>query len=572
MQTLLKPPVRDRLLLIALSLFFFVPFLGSVHLFDWDEINFAEAAREMIITGNYTRMQIDFQPFWEKPPLFIWLQAIAMHLFGINEFAARFVNAACGMATMLVVYGIGSRIYSRLFGLFWALAFLGSFFTHAFFKSGIIDPVFNLFIFLGIATVYQTTAVPARRSRARFAAAGAWIGLAVLTKGPVGYLIAALCIGVYWALSRQRDRFRFSELAIFTAGAAGVSLLFYGVETIWHGPWFMREFIKYHLRLLSTGDAGHGRPFYFHPLILLFGMFPASLLAIRAFFTRADDTIEQRDFKRWMVTLFWVVLILFSLVKTKTVLYSSLSWFPITFLAAYLMHAVATGAARWRARDSMVLTAAAVMISLALAAIPVMMLHKDRLIARIDDPFTAGTLSAAAGWTGYEALAAAVIAMAALLCVFLLMRGRPARGFATLLVVNALGIQLTMITYVGKIERHSQGGAISFYQDLAERDLYAESMFKSYADLFYLRKRPLDNPHAYDKEWLLTGPIDKPAYFVERVHKATGLANRYKLDVIETRGGFTLMRRMPTPETAPGLSSASAPNGEALGPAKTPDP
>jgi 4-amino-4-deoxy-L-arabinose transferase-like glycosyltransferase len=51
------------------AVIFFIPFLGSVHLFDWDEINFAESAREMIVTGNYSRVQIDFHPFWEKPPL-----------------------------------------------------------------------------------------------------------------------------------------------------------------------------------------------------------------------------------------------------------------------------------------------------------------------------------------------------------------------------------------------------------------------------------------------------------------------------------------------------------------------
>jgi len=68
----------------------FIPFLGSVHLFDWDEINFAESAREMIVTGDYNTVRIDFEPFWEKPPLFIWMQALSMKIFGINEFAAVF--------------------------------------------------------------------------------------------------------------------------------------------------------------------------------------------------------------------------------------------------------------------------------------------------------------------------------------------------------------------------------------------------------------------------------------------------------------------------------------------------
>jgi 4-amino-4-deoxy-L-arabinose transferase-like glycosyltransferase len=38
--------------------------LGAVHLFDWDEINFAECSREMLATGDYLRVYIDFQPFW----------------------------------------------------------------------------------------------------------------------------------------------------------------------------------------------------------------------------------------------------------------------------------------------------------------------------------------------------------------------------------------------------------------------------------------------------------------------------------------------------------------------------
>lgn len=47
-----------------------IPLLGNAYLFDWDEVNFAECAREMIVTGDYYHPQIDFEPFWEKPPLF----------------------------------------------------------------------------------------------------------------------------------------------------------------------------------------------------------------------------------------------------------------------------------------------------------------------------------------------------------------------------------------------------------------------------------------------------------------------------------------------------------------------
>ena len=61
--------------IIVFAALFLLPFLGSVHLFDCDEINYAESAREMIVTGDYLTVQIDFEPFPEKPPLFFWLQA-----------------------------------------------------------------------------------------------------------------------------------------------------------------------------------------------------------------------------------------------------------------------------------------------------------------------------------------------------------------------------------------------------------------------------------------------------------------------------------------------------------------
>jgi 4-amino-4-deoxy-L-arabinose transferase-like glycosyltransferase len=139
---------RNSLLFGFLGAIFFIPFLGGVHLFDWDEINFAECTREMINMGDYLRVYINYAPFWEKPPFFFWLQAIAMKLFGVGEFAARFPNAICGVITLIVIYNIGEKLYNKKFGLIWALTYFGSVLPFLYFKSGIIDPYFNLFIFL----------------------------------------------------------------------------------------------------------------------------------------------------------------------------------------------------------------------------------------------------------------------------------------------------------------------------------------------------------------------------------------------------------------------------------------
>ncbi|MBQ1656248.1 MAG: glycosyltransferase family 39 protein, partial [Bacteroidales bacterium] len=95
------------LCIIVLGALLFVTGIGGVRLFDWDEINFAESAREMILTGDWFNVQINFESFWEKPPLFIWMQALSMKVFGIGEFAARFPNAVMGIITLLTLFHIG---------------------------------------------------------------------------------------------------------------------------------------------------------------------------------------------------------------------------------------------------------------------------------------------------------------------------------------------------------------------------------------------------------------------------------------------------------------------------------
>src|SRR5258708_30504200 len=90
------------LLIVLAAALLFIPFLGRVHLFDWDEINFAECSREMIKMNDYTRVYIDFKPFSEKPPMFFWMQTTTFKIFGITYFTARLPNALSVSVTLPV--------------------------------------------------------------------------------------------------------------------------------------------------------------------------------------------------------------------------------------------------------------------------------------------------------------------------------------------------------------------------------------------------------------------------------------------------------------------------------------
>jgi 4-amino-4-deoxy-L-arabinose transferase-like glycosyltransferase len=537
------PSVRDRILLVAFGMLLFLPALGSVHLFDWDEINFAEAAREMIATGNYMRVQIDFKPFWEKPPLFFWLQALSMHAWGINEFAARFVDAVAGLLTMLAVYGVGSKLHGRRFGLLWALGFCGSLLPHVLFKSGVIDPWFNLFIFLGVYFLTRTTIASGPGRLRLFAAAGALIGLAVLTKGPVAFMLAVLAWGVYWLSVRLRRIASVKDGLVFTAAAAGVALLFYGTETLWHGTWFMQEFIKYHLRLLGTSEAGHGEPIYYHFFVLLFGCFPVSILALRGFRLKAGEDAGRADFSRWMAVLFGVVFTVFSIVKTKTALYSSLCYYPLTYFAALHLTALLEGRISWQRRWSWLLLAIGVPLGLVMIALPQLMLHKETIMPLITDRFSVACLARPVAWSGWESLAGALWLAVVVAAVVLLGLRRLRTAVYTLLIGGAFGIQALMLAVTGKIEDHSQGAPIAFYRSVANEDCYVKPLFKTYAHLFYAAKRPPTNPQADSRDWLLTGDIDKPVYIIDRNYHGRETAAKYGLTIVKEDGGFVFMRR-----------------------------
>lgn len=259
---------------------FFIPFLGGVHLFDWDEINFAEISREMIVLKDYLRVHVDFKPFWEKPPFFFWLQVIAMKIFGVGEFAARFPNAICGIITLILLYLLGERLFNRRFGLIWVATYLGSVLPHLYFRSGIIDPWFNLWIFIGLNGI-----IFFRWKKDKFGfklpqnkwfyllLGGFLLGMGVLTKGPVAFLIVCLVLGVYFLLNGFRLFISPLHFLVYALMTSVVTLCWYGLETWQHGPWFINEFIKYNYRLFSTPDAGHAGFFGYHFVILFSDVF-----------------------------------------------------------------------------------------------------------------------------------------------------------------------------------------------------------------------------------------------------------------------------------------------------------
>ena len=250
--------------------------IGSIHLFDLDELYFAEITREMMRTGSYGQVTFNFEPLYEKPPLFFWLQAASMHLWGINEVGARFPNLLCGLLTLATLYYIGQQYKGRWFGFLWMCLYATAFLPHFYFKSGIIDPFFNYFL---LTAIYFLSRAATPSKEWLYGCAGLSIGFALLAKGPMGFIIplATLSLAYTW-FKGSVVRLKGLILALLVATAV---LSCWLIPEIWsNGCRFIKEFWDYHLLLYHQPVATHVQPWYYHYLVLFFGCFPSSLFAI----------------------------------------------------------------------------------------------------------------------------------------------------------------------------------------------------------------------------------------------------------------------------------------------------
>lgn len=539
-------PLKIQLIIVALAALFFVPFLGIVHLFDWDEVNFAESAREMIVSGDYLTIQINFLPFWEKPPLFIWIQVLSMKIFGINEFAARFPNALCGIITLLVLFNIGRKIKDDKFGVLWVLAFAGSVMPFFYFKSGIIDPWFNLFIFLGIYFLILYSSPNDSNKVRNIMLSALFTGLAVLTKGPVGLLLTALTGFIYLLLIRFKLKVKVKEVVIYIVVFALVGGLWFILQILNGNMDTVREFIQYQIRLFKTEDAGHGGFPGFHFIILLIGVFPTSVLAIKSFKKENLQNTLYALVKKWLVILFWVTLILFTIVRTKIIHYSSLTYFPLSFLAAHFVYQAIQKEREWSKWQSALIIGLSTIITLPVIALQFLDKYKQSIIAKnwIHDALMKNNMQAQLKWSGFEFLLGLVPLIVVIAIFIFIKKGQVLKRAVALWGITIISAFLIMIVLVPKIEKYTQSALIEFYKLVKDKDAYVKAInFKSYAIYFYGELQPPQNKNYYDDNWLLSGNIDKDTYIVTKTHKAYQLDNYTELEKLYDKNGYTFFIR-----------------------------
>lgn len=543
---------------------FFGFFLGRVHLFDWDEVNFATVAKEMLLSHNWMRTSVDYLPFSDKPPLFFWMQSISMKIFGINEWAARLPNALAGIATINFVFFLGKKHHNSKMAWQWVLVYLGSFTSQLYFRSGIIDPWFNLFIFF--ALYFLSQAISSSKKHVYFFLMGISLALAFLTKGPVAILVIGL-VGLYILIQNNfRRYFALSHLVLLALPILSVIFWWYLLGNDGSPSKVLGNFISIQKDLFSKNVANHAQPFFYHPLVLLVGMFPASILAFRGLTKKVGDKRNKAYLLENLLRIFfWVVLILFSLVKTKIVHYSSMTYLPITYFAAIRLKNIKLNKLEisllWVI--SLIIVAALSLLSL-VGNNPT---FKNTIANFINNPITTEALQLEGPWTGMEFGIVGIFFIGVLFVLY-------AHKFQYLFFWVAIFCPMLLVSFAPKIEAHSQKELVAFHKARQNEDAYFIShSFATYIPNFYARNKsyreddeiwqirkdvlqkyncnsysnlPLEKRGAFSSEiWqrLLTGKIDKPVY-ISILKKDQHKMSQYpKLEFLYERGPYAFYKR-----------------------------
>ena len=263
-------------LLLALSLLLFFLGLGSLGLTDRDEGSNAEAAREMVETGDWVSPTLNYQPRFAKPVFIYWMMGGAYRLFGASEFTARLHSALFGVALIALQYLFLSRLRGPTVGLLGALMLLLNVEMVALGRMALTDSVL---IFFTTLSLYGFWLGLHGEGRARHAI---WLlylgmGLGTLTKGPVGVAIPLLAIVPYLTVTKRWRQFwdRGYPLAGLILCAA-IALPWYAAMLARHGSRYSESAQADTIgRFLST-IGGHGGTLLFYVPVLLFGFFPWS--------------------------------------------------------------------------------------------------------------------------------------------------------------------------------------------------------------------------------------------------------------------------------------------------------
>lgn len=255
-------------------LIYIVP-LEARPLFVPDEARYGEISREMVDKGDWLKLRLAGLPYYEKPPLGYWLNALSISALGRTAFAVRLPSALSAglsaLAVFLLVLGVRKSAKRATVA---AIVYLSCVQVFGMGTFAVLDSMFSFFVCLSMVLFFASGEQRGKRKQLLCALAGIACGAAFLTKGFTAIVIPALTIALCLLWER-----RFKEMAyvwILPTAVAGAFVLPFALAIHRANPDFWNYFfwVEHLQRFLNPDGGQHGQPFWLFLPVLAVGAIP----------------------------------------------------------------------------------------------------------------------------------------------------------------------------------------------------------------------------------------------------------------------------------------------------------
>lgn len=320
----------DVLIILIVAAFIMLFKLGTVPLLDPDEPVYIQTALEMLNHNDFISPRI-YGDFWyDKPPMYYWLIALTVKFLGATELSARLPSAILAIVGAILVYYYGARLFDRKSALYGALILVTSFEYFYLGKAAVTDITLSCF-FSGAIFAYLN-----RQYRWMYM----FMGLSVLTKGPVGIVLPAAIILLHLIATKRLAKIFYLKLFQGSIIFLLITAPWYSMMYNLHGTNFVETFLGFHnvTRFLSPEHTS-GQIWYYYFPVLCVGFFPWISYFLPAFFEGWRERNKENG-KNILALMIWlcVVFIFFSISQTKLISYILPMYPPMALLTGWYMN------------------------------------------------------------------------------------------------------------------------------------------------------------------------------------------------------------------------------------------
>ena len=301
---------RSTIPLVLLAALSFFAGLGRGAITDADEAFYAEAAREMVESGDWLTPRYNYEPRFQKPPLYYWLIAATYLVTGATEIGARIWSAFAGLGLVLVAAAAGRRWFDEDVALLAGAIVATSFGYFALARMALPDLPLTFFITLSIYASLVAALENERNPRRWLFLAAAAAALGFLTKGPVALVIPAIVVVPIVLIERRSTKIELSDVVFSLLLCVAIALPWYVAMWMRHGTAYLEGFfVGDNYERFATARFNDPRPWWFYAPVIAGGLLPWTplmlvwLAPLLRFLTRRHD-VGSLDVR----LLFWLAL------------------------------------------------------------------------------------------------------------------------------------------------------------------------------------------------------------------------------------------------------------------------